>query len=359
MIPSQLQRNVVRTDTPAVYAHYIVTTNSLYPLALVCDEKDRLIGVIGSGEINPIKNDLIYQNCGEICNSNFCFLENGSEASIYSKARNIFAEKQLITLPIIDENKMPVRLFGKWQAFFRESYKDLPYFFYAHGLLSAAKYAKKQGYNRISTIEFGVAGGRGLIHMELYAREISRLANIEIDVYGFDSGKGLYSPRDYRDCPQEWIEGDFKMNINGLQSQLYKAKLVIGDICESTKTFLDRFNPAPIAFISVDVDHYTPTTAILDMLLQDHKYYVPVVTMYFDDVLDTMEFQGETLAIKEFNARNETIKISPEHTRFDEIWMHSESSINDWKNIHLSAMKWCSRFEHPLYTTKRTSNEIL
>lgn len=95
------------------------------------------------------------------------------------------------------------------------------------------------------------------------------------------------------------------------------------------------------------------------MLLQDDKYFVPIVTMYFDDIFDSMEFQGETLAVKEFNARSKDIKISPEHTNFDQVWMHSESNINDWKYIYLSAMKWCNRFNHPRYTTKRTTNETL
>lgn len=357
MIPTQIQNNIVRTDTPAVYAYYLVTTNPLYPLALVCDEKDRLVGVIGSEEIDPIQYNIISKSCGEICNSNFSFLKYENEDAIYSKARNIFAERQLVTLPVIDENRVPIRIFGKFQAFFREMYRSLPYFNYAYGLLSAAKEAKQQGYDHISAIEFGVAGGRGLIHMELYAHEISRLFGIDIDVYGFDSGEGLFSPMDYRSCPHIWIEGDYKMNYDALQSRLYKAKLVVGDICETTKTFLDDFNPAPIAFISVDVDQYTPTVAVLDMLLEDDKYFTPIITMYFDDIMDQIEFQGETLAIKEFNEKSESMKISPEHTGFNQVWLHSESNMADWKCPHsISRMKWCNRFYHPRYATKRTLN---
>ena len=357
MIPTQLQNNIVRTDTPAVYAYYIVKTNYLYPLALVCDEKDRLVGIIGNVETDPVQYNILGKSCGEICNSNFSFLRDGSENTLYSMTRNIFAERQLQTLPILDENRVPVGIFGKFQAFFRDMYKTMPYSYYAYGLLLAAQEGKKKCYERISVIEFGVASGRGLIHMELYAREISRLYGIDIDVYGFDSGKGLFPPMDYRNCPHLWIEGDYKMDYDALQDRLHKAKLVIGDICETTKTFLGDYNPAPIAFISVDVDPYTPTVAILDMLLEDDKYFTPVVTMYFDDNFDSIEFQGETLAIKEFNQKNESMKISPEHTAFNNVKISSAINMGEWKApLNISKIKWCNRFYHPLYATKRTDN---
>jgi hypothetical protein len=64
------------------------------------------------------------------------------------------------------------------------------------------------------------------------------------------------------------------MDLDMLQSRLYDEKLVIGDICETTKTFFKEYEPAPIGFISVDVDVYTPTVAILEMLTGDHKYFL-------------------------------------------------------------------------------------
>jgi len=339
MIPTQIQNNIVRVDTPAVYAFYIAKTSSLYPLALVCDDMDALVGVIGSRELNFRRFKISSSSCGQICNRKFTSLKNQDEDTIYKEARNIFAEKNLATLPVVDENGVPVRLFGKHQAFFRDSYRSLPRAHYAHGLHEAANLAKSRGYERISAIEFGVAGGFGLVHLGHYAREIGRIFGIGIDVYGFDSGKGLLSSTDYRDCPQYWIEGDFKMDIEALQSRLYDERLIIGDICKTTKTFLTDYNPAPIGFIAVDVDQYTPTVAILDMLLEDDKYFIPIITMYFDDLRPGLEFQGENLAIKEFNAKSEIMKISPEGCSLK--------------------MKLCNRFSHPLFPTSRPTANLL
>ena len=63
---------------------------------------------------------------------------------------------------------------------------------YAYGIYSAADLAKRLGLSAISVIEFGVAGGRGLLAMENIAREISsNFTKIEILVLGFDGGQGL------------------------------------------------------------------------------------------------------------------------------------------------------------------------
>ena len=61
-------------------------------------------------------------------------------------------------------------------------------------MLHGAALAKKLGHRRVSVLEFGVAGGRGLIDLEYHAREVSRELEIEIDVYGFDTGSGLPAP---------------------------------------------------------------------------------------------------------------------------------------------------------------------
>jgi hypothetical protein len=264
-------------------------------------------------------------------------LEETTNDVIYEKARTIFAEKKIETLPVLKEG-IPTRLVGRFQAFFRDAVDkgDLPYSYYAKGLMSAGQNAKTHGYNRISAIEFGVAGGRGLIHLGIYAREVQKLYGIQIDVYGFDTGEGMLEPSGYADAPQAWKAGDYKMDIERLKAELDTEVLVLGDVCETTKQFLDEYNPAPIGFISVDVDQYTPTVAILDMLLQDHKFFLPTMRIYFDDLRDYLEFQGEALAIKEFNSRSEHIKITPE-------------DIN-------KSLKYCNRFQHPKFATARTVN---
>ena len=100
--------------------------------------------------------------------------------------------------------------------------------------------AKKLGLDRISVLEFGVAGGRGLLNLEYHAREIARELEIEIDIYGFDTGRGLPRPLDYRDLPYHWKEGFFAMNVEELQTRLTKAKLVLGEIEKTVSRLLYR-----------------------------------------------------------------------------------------------------------------------
>ncbi|HEY5681248.1 MAG TPA: hypothetical protein VIS55_14360 [Pseudomonadales bacterium] len=49
-----------------------------------------------------------------------------------------------------------------------------------------------------------MAGGNGLVEMERIAREVEPLFGVGIEIWGFDSGKGLPAPRDYRDLPYIW-----------------------------------------------------------------------------------------------------------------------------------------------------------
>ena len=66
---------------------------------------------------------------------------------------------------------------------FRMKINALERMHYAYICYNAAKLAKKLNYDRISVIEYGVAGGRGLLILEEYAEEIKKLLNINIDVY--------------------------------------------------------------------------------------------------------------------------------------------------------------------------------
>ena len=61
-------------------------------------------------------------------------------------------------------------------------------------------------------------------------------------------------PVDYRDLPYHWKEGFFSMNEEDLQKKLKKAKLVIGDIKETSKNFFSKYNPAPIGAVVHDFD---------------------------------------------------------------------------------------------------------
>ena len=201
---------------------------------------------------------------------------------------------------------------------------------YAYICFNAAKLAKKLGHNRISVIEYGVAGGRGLLILEEYVSEIKKLLGVEIDIYGFDSGKGLPKPVDYRDLPYHWKEGFFNMDENLLRSKLKFANLVIGDIELTYKTFFSKYKPAPIGAIVHDFDFYSSTKIALSMLKEDKKYYLPRVYCYFDDTVGGEielynDYTGERLAIHEFNSSNYDIKLAiPYHlmAKENKLWHH-------------------------------------
>lgn len=204
---------------------------------------------------------------------------------------------------------------------------------YASNIWKIAAEAQSIGIKAFSVIEFGVAGGNGLMAMEFYAREISRLFNIEIEVYGFDNAAGLPVIKENnieKELPYIFYGGAYNfMDIEKTKKRLRSAKLILGDIEETLKNFVEIYNPAPIGFISVDVDQYAGTAAILSFLESDDKNFLPRINMYFDDIEPAAELRGEHRAILEFNQKNQNMKILPEDSRTKE--------------------KICFRYQHPLY----------
>ena len=181
---------------------------------------------------------------------------------------------------------------------------------YAFGLLRAAQEAKKLGYGGITVIEFGVAGGNGLLAMERYAKDISRLIGLEIYVVGFDTGTGLPAPHDYRDLPYLWAPGDFEMDVAELESRLTSATVELGAISETLPAFLEGFDDsAPIAFIAIDVDLWSSTRDCLKVFDASPVTRLPRVWCYFDDIVATIPDVGELLAIQEFNDSHMDVKI--------------------------------------------------
>jgi len=182
---------------------------------------------------------------------------------------------------------------------------------YAWGVLSGVDLAQTLGLKKVSVIEFGVAGGTGLVSLEQIAEIVQEMYDIKIEVYGFDTGKGLPKPTDYRDLPQMWNEGAFSMDIEKLKKQLTKAKLIIGDIKDTIDEFLSS-EPAPVAFIAFDIDLYTSTMNAFKLLKANDTYLLPRVNCYFDDIMGYSygDFNGERLAISDFNNTNEKRKIS-------------------------------------------------
>ena len=183
---------------------------------------------------------------------------------------------------------------------------------FAWGVLSAAHLARSIEIPRISVIEFGVAGGNGLVALERIAKDIERLYRIGIDVYGFDTGVGLPRPADYRDLPNLYRESGFPMDAAKLRARLKSARLILGDVNETIGTFLAS-RPAPVGFVSIDVDLYSSTMSALKLFDADPASLLPRVYCYFDDILGETfsEFTGERLAIADFNAAHAMLKISP------------------------------------------------
>jgi hypothetical protein len=187
---------------------------------------------------------------------------------------------------------------------------------YGHCMLQSATLARKLGYPRISCIEFGVAGGAGLLSMERHAEAVHAETGVETTVFGFDTGKGMPPPLDYRDMPYLWQSGYFTMDVVKLKARLRSAKLILGDLEETLPGFTERENPPPIGFIAFDLDYYSSTVTALKILETNHRYLLPRVACYVDDMVGDIdwaynEFAGELLAIKEFNIEHDTIKIAP------------------------------------------------
>ena len=114
---------------------------------------------------------------------------------------------------------------------------------YAFGIAQAAREAKALGIESIVVVELGVASGRGLLAMEEIARDISRATGVKIGVVGFDTGRGLPPPTDYRDLPYLYSGGFYPMDSDALRRRIGTAELVIGEVRETVPDFLRGDRP--------------------------------------------------------------------------------------------------------------------
>lgn len=215
---------------------------------------------------------------------------------------------------------------------------------YTWGVVCAAHVAKALGIRRISAIELGVAGGNGLLALDCVAPIVGRLFDVEVHVFGFDTGQGLPKPEDYRDLPNIYRPGRHPMDEAKLRSQLRSAQLRLGLVKETIPQFI-RSSPPPIGFIAFDLDLYTSTRDSMAMLDASTDILMPRIYTYFDDImgLTFSDFNGERLAISEFNRTREMRKISPIYgLRF---FMGKR-----WANAMWAEMYYMVHiFDHPLY----------
>jgi hypothetical protein len=210
---------------------------------------------------------------------------------------------------------------------------------YGYCVLQAAKLAKKLGHNSVSVIEFGVAGGNGLVNLEMHAGEVSKLTGIEIQIFGFDTGQGLPPPNDYRDLPYHWRPGFFAMDTKQLKAKLTRSQLVLGNIAETLPHFVRDYDPAPIGAIILDLDYYSSTRDAIKLFELHRTNLLPRGFIYFDDIVGDevslfSEYSGQLLAIGEFNASHDMQKICKTtyltKTPYPETWHHQIYIYHDF-----------------------------
>lgn len=183
---------------------------------------------------------------------------------------------------------------------------------YLAGVLAAADLAVQGNIPEISVIEFGVAGGNGLVALQSYAESVEAQTGVSIRVFGFDTGDGL--PElcgDFRDHPDQWRVSDYKMDVQKLKSRLNgRTSLVLGKIKDTVPRFVSEGHPA-VGFVACDVDLYSSAMDVFKLFSEPGKRMLRRVFMYFDDVdfQFNHRFAGELLAIEEFNQRNPLLKI--------------------------------------------------
>ena len=200
----------------------------------------------------------------------------------------------------------------------------------------AARLAAKLGQPRVCVLEFGVAGGAGLLSLEHHAEEVEKLFPVKIEIYGFDTGEGMPVAADYRDLPYLLKPGFYRMNVPALKARLKRAKLLLGDVSDTVSGFFENHNPAPIGAVSHDMDFYSSTAAGLKLYDAGFSHFLPRVVCHFDDTVGNADalfgdFTGERLAIQEFNDSHTMVKLSPLY------WVRACDALPAWRHQMWSA----------------------
>jgi len=186
---------------------------------------------------------------------------------------------------------------------------------YTYCVYHAAQLARRLGLKAISVLEFGVAGGNGLMFLDRLSLRVEKATGVRIEVYGFDTGMGLPEVTATEDLPYWFRPTQYKMEVQELEAQLTSAKLVLGNVAKTVVDFFERYRPAPVAAIFNDLDLYTSTRDSLKLFDQPSEHFLPRIFFYFDDVIGTelemySDCAGQLLAISEFNRSHDSIHIS-------------------------------------------------
>jgi hypothetical protein len=225
--------------------------------------------------------------------------------------RRIFYER--LTEPIhLNVLSALVAVFGSFRQ--KVAYDLILRQSHAFALLSTADRARMYGLKSVSVIEFGVAAGSGIMNISILAQKVSSLTGVDIQIFGFDSGRGMPPHRDYRDHPDLYRQGDFPSDLETLKAHLpANAHLIVGELAATVPEFVKTrlTTQAPLGYIAVDVDYYSSTLDALKVFDGPPQCYLPLVNVYLDDINFESHnpFAGELLAVHEFNEQHQLRKI--------------------------------------------------
>ena len=230
----------------------------------------------------------------------------------------------------------------RWAASLRSDVRPQ----YLWSTLHAARLAAALGHQRVSVVEFGVAGGNGLLALEAAADIAESLFPVQLEVYGFDVGNGMPAPRDSRDLPWAIEPGIFPMDEAALRRRLQRADLVLGPVEETVAGWVTE-DRAPLGFASFDLDLYSATAAAFAVFEAPAQRLLPRVACYFDDIFGYgwSDFAGERAAIAEFNAGHQTRKIGPIHG------LKYELPVDDFNRPWPEQIYLAHIFDSPEYDT--------
>ncbi|MGB9513419.1 MAG: hypothetical protein WBU20_17180, partial [Candidatus Acidiferrum sp.] len=263
--------------------------------------------------------------------------------------RNLLFEPPVrLLVKIMLSNPLAFRYAFRWAALF----DAVRYPAYALGLQTACRYARLAGARGFTALEFGVAGGNGLRELTVYAQKVSKRTGLEIHVVGFDTGMGLPLSSDYRDVPWLWQPGDFPCDVDLLRRSVpTTTELVIGLVEDTLPRWLSQPSRLPIGFVSVDVDYFSGSEAILNALgSAEASLLLPFVSFYFDDVLRflTPRSTGEYAAIAEFNSSHRWRKFDRDD------WLAEMRPFGE--RLWLRRMYSLCCFDHPAMRKQPRSN---
>ena len=228
----------------------------------------------------------------------------------FKKSKNWLAEDH--AAPEIDLGNPPF-VYEDANQFFRKIVKEraLHRPHYVWGALQGVNLAKALGLKQVSLIEFGVAGGNGLVALENVAETLQGAFGVNIDIHGFDAVGGMPKAKDHRDLPNLWREGFYPMGREKLEQRLKRTRLHLGLVEETVPAFIES-NPAPVAFIAFDLCFYSSTVKAFQIFEADQSLLLPRVHCFFRNTLGRSfgDFNGERLAMSEFNAAHEMRKLS-------------------------------------------------